>query len=321
MSETKSRRILAVAGVWVLLLAAGAALYKYVVAPALRDKEIDETGTPSRFSTTFRLGDESVSADSPLRSEDFRRFLTDERVRLEFDPSDVEPAARLLALSESRIDGAVFTLGELIQGGHNLGDFPATIVLVVAGESREPEKLEVLSVARDYLADERGAVRKFVRSLLRTEDEDLDLTIPGPLLKANLVHFGILPYGQVAGVEHLEDLVRETAEAQVRSGLLAASPVEGKESWLFHAGVLREIYEAASQPEAPSKEDQERARPKPEDEQLDREEERRRKLERDFSSDPDDDDEGGPQIFFFLFFMFVLIAIARSRRKRRKGMI
>lgn len=57
----------------------------------------------------------------------------------------------------------------------------------------------------------------------------------------NYGHFGLLQGHQGKGIFHLEGVIRRIASLLVRSGALSEPPLEGRESWLFYDGILKEL--------------------------------------------------------------------------------
>jgi len=128
--EKRSRRVVLVALVWLVVAGGAALLYKLVIAPGRAEDELRRTGTPSRFSATVRIAHDSFSGYCLLRSEDLAARMSDRGVRLEFTDDGADYAARLAALRDGDVDLAVFTIDALLKASAALAEFPATIVLV-----------------------------------------------------------------------------------------------------------------------------------------------------------------------------------------------
>lgn len=134
-SERRAKRILAVALVWLVLIAAAAVLYKLVIAPREAADRLQRTGSRSRFSSTLRIAHDSFSGYCILRSEAMRARMAEGGVRLEFVDDGSDGALRISRLRDGEVEAAVFTLDALLRASAAIGEFPATIVLVL-DESR-----------------------------------------------------------------------------------------------------------------------------------------------------------------------------------------
>ena len=378
--ESRSRRILAVAAVWLVLLGGAALLYKLVIAPKKREEAYSSTGTPSRFSSTLRIAHDSFSGYCILRSGALQKRMGAQGLRLSFKDDGGDYRRRIEDLRDGETDLAVFTIDALLRSSAEIDDFPGTIILIL-DESRgadalvalekgvggidaldhpdarvmvtagspsdtlarlvysqfsvtspfttwlEPVQsveevfqhlsrelpgsrrafvlwepwvskalaipgvkalvdsgdfqgyvLDVLVVSRDYLSDERDVVERLVENYLRTAFEiqfaraggmkrlvlddaaalgaPLDETQAEELVEKihwkntleNYAHFGILSREESKGLQHLEDVVRGIARLLVSTGALPGNPLDGRESWLFHDGILRELSESGFHP-------------------------------------------------------------------------
>ncbi len=134
-SERTARRILIVALVWVVLIGAGAALYKLVIAPREEADRLRRTGSKSRFASTLRIAHDSFSGYCILRSEAMRTRMADVGVRLEFVDDGADGSLRIQRLRDGDVEAGVFTVDALLRASAAIGEFPATIVLVI-DESR-----------------------------------------------------------------------------------------------------------------------------------------------------------------------------------------
>jgi outer membrane protein OmpA-like peptidoglycan-associated protein len=135
VSEQRSKRILVVALVWVVLIGAAATLYKLVIAPKEEADRLRRTGSKSRFASTLRVAHDSFSGYCILRSEAMQARMADEGVRLEFVDDGADGSLRIQRLRDGEVEAGVFTVDALLRASAAIGEFPATIVLVL-DESR-----------------------------------------------------------------------------------------------------------------------------------------------------------------------------------------
>ena len=74
---------------------------------------------------------DSFSGYSILRSDVLRELLREEKIRLDCQDDGADYLARVKALKSSKTQMAVFTIDSLLTAGEALGEFPASIVLVL----------------------------------------------------------------------------------------------------------------------------------------------------------------------------------------------
>jgi len=131
MSEARAKGCLIAAVVWCLILAVLGVAYKFLVHPYLRDKLQGKTGSASQYKEEIVLAADSFSGYAILRSAAVAQQLKSRQIRLTVQDDKADFAARLKALQAGNVQLAVFTIDSLIAGSARLGDFPATIVLVI----------------------------------------------------------------------------------------------------------------------------------------------------------------------------------------------
>jgi ABC-type nitrate/sulfonate/bicarbonate transport system substrate-binding protein len=131
MSDTRAKGCLIAAVIWCVILAALGIAYKFLVHPYLREKLAKTTGGASQYKQELVVMADSFSGYAVLRSELLKEQLKSQQLRLTVQDDKGDTAARLKALQEGRAQFGVFTIDSLITAGDRLGDFPATIVLVI----------------------------------------------------------------------------------------------------------------------------------------------------------------------------------------------
>lgn len=131
-------KLVAVVFVWLVILASGAALWKYVFAPAQEQAEqqhdqevIASTSSASRYDHEIAFHLDSFSGYALLRSESFRRQLAGSKINLRLVDDGADYDARLKALQTGEAQLAVFTIDALLKATAKLGESPATIVGVL----------------------------------------------------------------------------------------------------------------------------------------------------------------------------------------------
>ena len=209
MSEQRSRRILALAVVWLLIAAAGATLYKLVVAPKKQQTVLHDTGTPSRFKATIKVAHDSFSGYSILRSPAVHADLGERGIRLEFVDDGADYGRRIRALRDGDVQMAVFTVDALIQASARLGEFPGTIVLVID----ETRGADAVLAYKDGVRDLQGLDHPDAR-VLRTPDSPSDT-----LARVLWAHFDISTplAGWLEEADGAEDVFRQLQGADPRA--------------------------------------------------------------------------------------------------------
>ena len=131
MNEKRAKGVLIVAFIWCVLIAALAVAYKFLVAPYLQGRLEGETGSQSQYQHTIHLAADSFSGYAVLRSGSLRDQLKAKGIKLEVEDDAADYIKRIKALRDGRIQMAVFTIDSLLTSGVAIGEFPATIVLVL----------------------------------------------------------------------------------------------------------------------------------------------------------------------------------------------
>jgi len=129
--ERKAKGIVAAAMIWIVIIALLAVSYKFVVKPLLSGREAAETGSASQYDHTVRVDLDSFSGYCVLRSPVLRNELKSKRIRLDLHDDGADYKGRLKALRSGNAQMAVFTIDSYLAAGADLGEFPASIVLVI----------------------------------------------------------------------------------------------------------------------------------------------------------------------------------------------
>ena len=131
MSEKRAKAILLTAIVWLVIAGALGVAYKLLIHPKSKEKLTAQTGSESRYTEEIVVAADSFSGYCLLRSEEIRRELGSHGVRLTIQDDQADYEARMEALRAGDVHMAVFTIDSFIQSCAKLGEFPATIVLVI----------------------------------------------------------------------------------------------------------------------------------------------------------------------------------------------
>ena len=140
MAKGGSGKLLAIAIGWLIFLGAGAAAYRYLVAPRIEEDTIERTSSEPQLATSkltekVRLSLDSFSGYCFFRSETMREELRQEGIELELVDDKANYARRLEALASGKVPLAVFTIDALLKTSADMGKLPGTIILFL-DESR-----------------------------------------------------------------------------------------------------------------------------------------------------------------------------------------
>ena len=131
MAKRSPTGILVAALIWIVVLAAAAAAYRFLIHPRTQSRLEDRTGSARRFKQEPTLALDSFSGYCLLRSDGYHEALNRQGIRLRLDDDGADYAGRLAALRNGDIDLAVFTIDSLLKAGAEAGELPGTIVLVI----------------------------------------------------------------------------------------------------------------------------------------------------------------------------------------------
>jgi len=132
MSKEKAlaRNLIAAGVVLVLFVVVGLA-FSFFLLPLLQGDLITSTSSQSQYDHDLTMRLDSFSGYAVLRSDAFREDLKRQGVRLELEDDQADYGARLKALKRGQAQMAVFTIDALIAAGADLGEHPASIVMVI----------------------------------------------------------------------------------------------------------------------------------------------------------------------------------------------
>ena len=131
MSEGKSSKGCVVAVVWLVILVIAAVAYRFLVTDPNEEQLQSETGSDSRYTHEVKIQADLFSGYAVLRSEEMKKNLRYDQIRLTMVEDEADYDARLAALEAGEVEMAVFTIDSLLMAGAKLGRFPASIVMVI----------------------------------------------------------------------------------------------------------------------------------------------------------------------------------------------
>lgn len=138
MDDKKAKRVLLAGLIWVLVIGAAAVAYRFLVVPMQQKEQAKEereriagTGSESRFSSSVVIANDAFSGYSVLRSGGLAERMADRGIRLDLRDDGADYRSRIRALQAGEVQAAVFTVDALLSASAELGEFPATILLVI----------------------------------------------------------------------------------------------------------------------------------------------------------------------------------------------
>jgi ABC-type nitrate/sulfonate/bicarbonate transport system substrate-binding protein/outer membrane protein OmpA-like peptidoglycan-associated protein len=181
MAERTAKGMLVAAVIWLVIIGALAIVYKFLVHPRFAAELEEETGSESRYKHEVTLSLDSFSGYCIIRSQALEEQLKNEGIRLKVVDDGANTGARIRAIQNGEAQFAVFTIDSLITSGAALGEFPATIIMVI-DETR----------GADAIIAKKGAVTKIQD--LDSPDARIVLTPNSPsefLARIVLAHFSL----------------------------------------------------------------------------------------------------------------------------------
>lgn len=128
-SSAKKRII----GVILLIIIFGVvvSIIVYIIKPWRQKKLEKETGTVSQYKEERKIRADSFSGYCILRSKERQNILATDGIRLLIEDDKANYIERIKALRDGEVDMAVFTVDSLLKACVVIGEFPATIVMVI----------------------------------------------------------------------------------------------------------------------------------------------------------------------------------------------
>lgn len=131
MAEGKGFKGCIVAVVWLVILAVLAITVRFFWTEPQNEKLQSDTGSNSSYSHEVKIQADLFSGYSVLRSDEIKKNLRYDGIRLTMVKDEADYDSRLEALEDGDVDMAVFTIDSLLVAGAKLGRFPVSIVMVI----------------------------------------------------------------------------------------------------------------------------------------------------------------------------------------------
>jgi ABC-type nitrate/sulfonate/bicarbonate transport system substrate-binding protein/outer membrane protein OmpA-like peptidoglycan-associated protein len=128
-SERRARSVLLAIVIWCVILAALGVSYKFAIRPLFTHRE-PGTSDP-RYDRVVNVALDSFSGYCILRSPAVQDQLKAKRIKLNFEDDKADYEGRMKALKSGKVQMAVFTIDSFLVNGAQLGQFPASLVLVI----------------------------------------------------------------------------------------------------------------------------------------------------------------------------------------------
>ena len=117
--------------IWLVILAIIAVAVRYFYTDPKEEKLQSDTGSNSSYSHEVKIQADLFSGYSVLRSEEMKKNLRYDGIRLTMVSDEADYSARLEALEDGDVQMAVFTIDSLLVAGAKLGRYPVSIVMVI----------------------------------------------------------------------------------------------------------------------------------------------------------------------------------------------
>lgn len=131
--DSKKKRLLLAACIWIGIIGMGAVGLKYFVFPSQKSKLMTETGSPSQYSAEIIGGHDLFPGYAPLRSELMHKHLKSAGIKLIWEDDEADYVKRITKLRDGDLDIAVFTIDALIMASIEIGEWPppATTIAII----------------------------------------------------------------------------------------------------------------------------------------------------------------------------------------------
>ncbi|MEM0965007.1 MAG: OmpA family protein [Verrucomicrobiota bacterium] len=141
MASRGKKGVVAAFVAWVIIVTGCVLIYRFIVDPFLQERRENEAAEALVAETSAKAkGDiehevvlyaDGFSGYAILRSDEFREALAKEKIDLEIIDDHADYGARMQALISGDAQMAAFPLNSFLKAGAEVGQFPATIVLII----------------------------------------------------------------------------------------------------------------------------------------------------------------------------------------------
>jgi len=152
VAKRSATGILLATMIWLILAGILAISAKFLLLPHFKKDLIRQTGSDSRYEHQVVLAADSFSGYCVLRSPKMAEALASRGILLSVQDDQADYTGRMANLKDRQVDMAVFTVDSFILAGNQIGEFPATIVLVI-DETRGADAMVSYSQSVPHLED------------------------------------------------------------------------------------------------------------------------------------------------------------------------
>ncbi len=157
-------KLLAICCVWLVIVVALAASYRFFISPHQLDKTMSGTSSSSNYKHAVNLALDSFSGYAILRSPQMQDELSKKRIRLNLSDDGADYGARMQSLQSGKVQMAVFTVDALLKESEKQGELPATIVAII-DETRGADAIVAYKQAIPNIDALNRADMKFVATM------------------------------------------------------------------------------------------------------------------------------------------------------------
>jgi len=131
--DSRKKRLILVAFVWIVLLGGAGTSLKYFVFPSQKKKLVTDTGSSSQYREEIMGGHDLFPGYATLRSELMYKNLKSDGIKLTWEDDEADYEKRIKKLRDGDIEIAVFTIDALITSSIAIGEWPppATVIIVI----------------------------------------------------------------------------------------------------------------------------------------------------------------------------------------------
>ncbi len=197
---------------WIVISAALAVSFKYLVYPKIKGKLVGETSSESQYRQEIKIAADSFSGYCFLRSDALQKLFKPAGIKITVVDDQANYEERTRVLMSNKVQMAVYPLDALIKTGTMIGDFPGTVVMVI-DETKGADAIVSYKSAVASLEDLNDSKARFVF----TPDSPSEF-----LARIVIAHFNLpdLPkkwWIEAAGAEDVYDQFRKADETKLRA--------------------------------------------------------------------------------------------------------
>jgi len=128
-TERRARSVVVAVVIWCVIIAALGASYKFIIRPFFAGRQPGVSDP--RYERVVNIALDSFSGYCILRSQAVQDQLKAKRIKLNFQDDKADYEGRMKALKSGKVQMAVFTVDSFLVNGAKLGQFPASILLLI----------------------------------------------------------------------------------------------------------------------------------------------------------------------------------------------